>query len=124
MVIWKFSNTVIFRDVVNLFAGQLVPVLDAVIVKRVGFAESPTKGLAVLDVDPFSLATAEIKALARLSQSPRRLQRRIFEVVQRRSRRANARSRQMVDGCGAAAAKARTELPAGRTGSVEAQHLA
>lgn len=68
----KIANTAIGRDVVDVFAGQPFPVLDCPIGQPVAFAESFTKGLSVLETEPFSPAAGEIKALARLIHTSKR----------------------------------------------------
>src|ERR1051326_5889431 len=59
----KIVNTAIGRDVKQALAEFKLPVLKATISQRVNFAESAAQGQTVLETDPSSLASQEIKAL-------------------------------------------------------------
>ena len=59
----KIVNTAIGRDVAEALAGYDIPVLKAHIGQRVAFAESAADGGTVLEHDPASLASQEIRAL-------------------------------------------------------------
>lgn len=59
----KIVNTAIGRDVTQALAGFHLPVLKTKISQRVNFAESAAQGQTVLETDPNSLASKEIKAL-------------------------------------------------------------
>ncbi len=60
----KIVNTAIGRDVTEALAGYAIPVLKTHIGQRVAFAESAADGGTVLEQDPTSLASQEIRALA------------------------------------------------------------
>lgn len=60
----KIVNTAIGRDVAEALADHKLPVFDAAIASRVGFAESAASGLTVLETEPQSQASKEIWALA------------------------------------------------------------
>ena len=59
----KIVNTAIGRDVAEALAGYDIPVLKTHIGQRVAFAESAADGGTVLEQDPASLASQEIRAL-------------------------------------------------------------
>ena len=59
----KIANTAIGRDVVDSLAGYGVRVLKSQVAQRVLFAESAAQGKTVFEVDPSSVATAEIQQL-------------------------------------------------------------
>jgi chromosome partitioning protein len=59
----KIANTAIGRDVVEALAAYPVPAMTATVTQRVVFAESAAQGLAVHEIDPQGLATAEIEAV-------------------------------------------------------------
>jgi chromosome partitioning protein len=59
----KIVNTAIGRDVNEVLAEYNLPVLKSQISQRVSFAECAAKGLTVLETEPDSLASKEIKAL-------------------------------------------------------------
>ncbi len=59
----KIVNTAIGRDVAEALAGYDIPVLKTHIGQRVAFAESAADGGTVLEHDPASLASQEIRAL-------------------------------------------------------------
>ena len=59
----KIVNTAIGRDVKEALAEFNIPVLKAAISQRVNFAESAAQGQTVLETEPSSLASQEIKAL-------------------------------------------------------------
>ena len=59
----KIVNTAIGRDVVDALAGYELPVLNASICQRVGFAESAAVGMTVMETEPASAAAAEVKAV-------------------------------------------------------------
>ena len=61
----KIVNTAIGRDVKEALASYQLPVLDANVCQRVSFAESAATGSTVLEIDPDSLASREIMALAK-----------------------------------------------------------
>ncbi len=61
----KIVNTAIGRDVKEALASYELPVLDANVCQRVSFAESAATGSTVLEIDPDSLASREITALAK-----------------------------------------------------------
>ena len=59
----KIVNTAIGRDVAEALAEYRLPILKAQVCQRVSFAESAAQGQTVLETDPNSLASQEIKAL-------------------------------------------------------------
>jgi chromosome partitioning protein len=59
----KIVNTAIGRDVTEALAEYELPVLQAQICQRVGFAESAGQGKTVLETEPGSTAAREIEAL-------------------------------------------------------------
>lgn len=59
----KIANTAIGRDVTEALSEYPLPVLKSQICQRVSFAETAGQGQTVLEVDPDSLASQEIKAL-------------------------------------------------------------
>ena len=59
----KIVNTAIGRDVRDALAGYEIPVLRTAIGQRVAFAESAATGSTVLEADPDSLASQEIRRL-------------------------------------------------------------
>ncbi len=59
----KVVNTAIGRDVADAFAGYAFPVLPTPVSQRVIFAESAAQGLTVLEVDPGSEASREVRSL-------------------------------------------------------------
>ena len=59
----KIVNTAIGRDVAEALAEYHLPILKAQVCQRVSFAESAAQGQTVLETDPNSLASQEIKAL-------------------------------------------------------------
>lgn len=59
----KITNTAIGRDVTDTLAQFNIPVLKTHITQRVIFAESAASGQTVLDVDPNSSSSNEIKQL-------------------------------------------------------------
>lgn len=59
----KIANTAIGRDVVDSLAGYGVRVLNSQVAQRVLFAESAAQGKTVFEVDPSSVAAAEIQQL-------------------------------------------------------------
>jgi chromosome partitioning protein len=59
----KIVGTAIGRDVTEALAGYAVPVLQACISQRVGFAETAASGQTVLETDPKGPAAQEIRAL-------------------------------------------------------------
>jgi chromosome partitioning protein len=59
----KVVNTAIGRDVTDALASYPLPVLKTAITQRVGFAESAAQGGTVLDTDPNSRASQEVRAL-------------------------------------------------------------
>ena len=61
----KIVNTAIGRDVKEALASYQLPVLDANVCQRVSFAEGAATGSTVLEIDPDSLASREIMALAK-----------------------------------------------------------
>jgi len=61
----RIVNTAIGRDVADALAGYSIPVLEAVISQRVGFAESAAAGGTVLDTDPNGAGAKEILALTK-----------------------------------------------------------
>jgi chromosome partitioning protein len=60
----KIVNTAIGRDVHNALSQFELPILPVEICQRVGFAESASQGLAVIETDPKSDAAQEISQLA------------------------------------------------------------
>lgn len=60
----KIVGTAIGRDVSAALAEYPIPVLKAAVGQRVTFAESAATGLTVMEIDPKSAASTEIKALA------------------------------------------------------------
>ena len=61
----KIVNTAIGRDVREALAGLEVPILDADVSQRVGFAEAVASGQTVLDTDPNGNAAREVISLVR-----------------------------------------------------------
>jgi len=61
----KIVNTAIGRDVREALASLEVPILDADVSQRVGFAEAVAGGKTVLDTDPDSTAAREVISLVR-----------------------------------------------------------
>jgi chromosome partitioning protein len=61
----KIVNTAIGRDVVDALSGYDIPVLPSAICQRVAFAESAAQGSTVLELDPASTASNEIRALVK-----------------------------------------------------------
>lgn len=59
----KIVNTAIGRDVREALAAYSIPVLKAAVCQRVIFAEAAAAGLAAYEIDPDSLAAAEIEAI-------------------------------------------------------------
>jgi chromosome partitioning protein len=59
----KIVNTAIGRDVIEALAEYKLPVLNAQVCQRVGFAETAARGQTVLDSEPGSIAGQEIEAL-------------------------------------------------------------
>jgi len=59
----KIVGTAIGRDVAGALAEYAIPVLNAGISQRVGFAESAASGSTVLELEPKGQAAAEINAL-------------------------------------------------------------
>ncbi len=59
----KIVNTAIGRDVLQALSAYPLPILDAHICQRVGFAESAAQGATVLETDPNGVASQEIRAL-------------------------------------------------------------
>lgn len=59
----KIVNTAIGRDVTEALGEYQIPVLKAQICQRVSFAESAATGETVLEMDPESLASQEIRSL-------------------------------------------------------------
>jgi chromosome partitioning protein len=59
----KVVNTAIGRDVADAFAGSAFSVLPTPLSQRVIFAESAAQGLTVLEVDPNSEASREVRSL-------------------------------------------------------------
>ena len=59
----KIMNTVIGRDVIEALANYDFPVLQSRLSQRVSFAETAGEGKTVLEVDPDSVASDEIRAL-------------------------------------------------------------
>lgn len=59
----KITNTAIAREVNEVLKEYPIPVLDAVISQRVGFAESLNIGSTVLETAPTSAAAQEVMAL-------------------------------------------------------------
>lgn len=59
----KIANTAIGRDVLEALAAYPIPVLNAQVCQRVGFAESAGYGKTVMEIDPQSSASQEIDAL-------------------------------------------------------------
>lgn len=59
----KIVNTAIGRDVAEALAGFTLPVLHQSVCQRVGFAESAAQGKTVLELEPESPASREIRAL-------------------------------------------------------------
>ena len=59
----KITNTAIGRDVAEALRDYSIPVTQSAISQRVVFAESAASGLSVLEIDPESSASSEIKAL-------------------------------------------------------------
>ena len=59
----KITNTAIGRDVTDTLAQFSIPVLKTHITQRIIFAESAATGQTVLDVDPNSSSSNEIKQL-------------------------------------------------------------
>lgn len=59
----KIVNTVIGRDVTDALSGFDIPVMQAQLCQRVGFAETAGEGKTVLETDPEGSASKEIKAL-------------------------------------------------------------
>lgn len=59
----KIVNTAIGRDVREALAGLEVPILDADVSQRVGFAEAVASGQTVLDTDPNGNAAREVISL-------------------------------------------------------------
>lgn len=59
----KIVNTAIGRDVTEALAGYAIPVLAAAVCQRVAFAKSAATGSTVLERDPESVASQEIRAL-------------------------------------------------------------
>ena len=60
----KIVNTAIGRDVNEALATHELPVFEANICQRVAFAETAATGSTVIELDPNSLASKEITALA------------------------------------------------------------
>ena len=60
----KIVNTAIGRDVNEALATHELPVFEASICQRVAFAETAATGSTVIELDPNSLASKEITALA------------------------------------------------------------
>jgi chromosome partitioning protein len=61
----KIVNTAIGRDVRDALASLEVPILEADVSQRVGFAEAVASGQTVLDTDPESTAAREVILLVR-----------------------------------------------------------
>jgi chromosome partitioning protein len=61
----KIVNTAIGRDVREALASLEVPILDADVSQRVGFAEAVAGGQTVLDTDPDGTAAREVISLVR-----------------------------------------------------------
>lgn len=61
----KIVNTAIGRDVNSALAEYKIPVLNSQICQRVSFAECAATGQTVLETEPDSLASKEIKALVK-----------------------------------------------------------
>jgi chromosome partitioning protein len=61
----KIVNTAIGRDVREALASLEVPILDADVAQRVGFAEAVAGGQTVLDTDPDGTAAREVISLVR-----------------------------------------------------------
>ena len=61
----KIVNTAIGRDVNSALAEYKIPVLKSQICQRVSFAECAATGQTVLETEPDSLASKEIKALVK-----------------------------------------------------------
>lgn len=61
----KIVNTAIGRDVREALASLEVPILDADVSQRVGFAEAVASGQTVLDTDPDGIAAREVISLVR-----------------------------------------------------------
>jgi chromosome partitioning protein len=61
----KIVNTAIGRDVIKALASFDLPISDVTLGQRVIFAESATRGLAVVEIEPASEAAKEITRLAR-----------------------------------------------------------
>lgn len=61
----KIVNTAIGRDVREALASLEVPILDADVAQRVGFAEAVAGGQTVLDTDPDGTAAREVITLVR-----------------------------------------------------------
>jgi len=59
----KIINTVIARDVTDALAGYELPVMNSQLCQRVSFAETAGEGRTVLEVDPNSQASEEVRAL-------------------------------------------------------------
>lgn len=59
----RIPKTAIGRDVVNALKSFDIPVFETVLAQRVIFAESAAIGLSVIEQDPKSIATKEVKAL-------------------------------------------------------------
>ncbi|HNG92018.1 MAG: AAA family ATPase [Blastocatellia bacterium] len=59
----KIVNTAIGRDVTEALADYRLSVFSSTVSQRVSFAESAAKGQTVMEIDPASLASQEIKNL-------------------------------------------------------------
>lgn len=61
----KIVGTAIGRDVTEALASYPIPVLNAAISQRVGFAESAAAGQTVLETDPAGAASQEIRTMTK-----------------------------------------------------------
>lgn len=59
----KIVNTAIGRDVAEALSGFSVPVLSAAICQRVAFADSAATGSTVLETEPGSTASTEVRGM-------------------------------------------------------------
>lgn len=59
----KIMKTVIGRDVIDALASFNIPVLQSRLSQRVGFAETVGEGKTVLEIEPYSDASDEVRAL-------------------------------------------------------------
>ena len=61
----KIAKTAIGRDIVDALEEFEMPILDAVLAQRVVYAESAASGRVVFEDDKRSLASREVKRLAK-----------------------------------------------------------